>query len=157
MLDLLKTDLELTGVTTNALTSIQHTYHAQQILAAYACGNKRYSTSKRYHALCEHAQDLATGVQDTLATVANVDGNHWVALMVDFRARKAYYGNSLGGAISKDLKIAYDWWFSMHNENTFEWVQMDITRQQDSHSCGLLAINALAHSLDPKRFDLISA
>jgi hypothetical protein len=34
MLDLLESDLEIANVTADALTSIQHTYHAQQVLAA---------------------------------------------------------------------------------------------------------------------------
>jgi hypothetical protein len=157
MLDLLKNDLELTGVTADVSTSIQHTYHAQQISAAYNCGNKIYLTSRSYHAIREHAQDLATGIQDVLGTVANIDGNHWIALMVDFRKRMVYYGDSLGGAIDKKLRLAYDWWFSMHNEKAFEWVQMEITRQQDRYSCGLLAVNALAHIINPRQFNLMAA
>lgn len=154
ILDLLKNDLELTADT---LTSIQHTYHAQQVLAAYYYGNETYLASKSYRTIRTHAQELATGVQNILGTVANVDGNHWIALMVDFRKRKVYYGNSLGGTIHEGLRVAYDWWFSMHNEKAFEWVPMKITKQRDRYSCGLLAVNALAHILDPKQFDLMDA
>jgi hypothetical protein len=90
-----------------------------------------------------------------LATVANVDGNHWIALMVDFQKKKVYYGNSLEHTINKEIRAAYDWWLSMHNEDMFEWAQMEITRQQDSYSCGLFAVNALAHALDPRQFNLM--
>lgn len=62
MLDLLKYDLEL-GVNMDASISIQPTYHSQQILDAYIGGDKLYLMSRRYHAIREHAQDLATGVQ----------------------------------------------------------------------------------------------
>jgi hypothetical protein len=53
--------------------------------------------------------------------------------------------------------MAYNWWFSEHNEHEFEWVPMDITKQEDQYSCGLLAVNALTHLLDPKKFDLMDA
>jgi Ulp1 protease family, C-terminal catalytic domain len=152
MLDLLKSDL---GLTVDVSTSIRHTYLTQQVLAAYYYGNETYLTSKSYRAIRELAQDLATGIQDKLGTVLNVDGNHWIALMVDFQTRRVYYGNSLGGAINEELRVAYNWWFSLHNENAFEWVPMKITKQQDTYSCGLLAINALAHILDSKQFDLM--
>jgi hypothetical protein len=155
MLDLLKDDLGI--MVDDTSTSIQHTWHAQQVVAAYYSGNESYLTSKRCSVIREHAQDLATGIQDTLGTVANIDGNHWIALMVDFRKRKVYYGNSLEGTINKELRAAYDWWLSMHNENTFKWVQMKITRQRDGYSCGLLAVNALAHALDPGQFNLMNS
>jgi Ulp1 family protease len=92
-----------------------------------------------------------------LGTVANVDGNHWVALLIDFRNHKVYYGDSMGGAINEELKVAYDWWLSMHDEKMFKWVPMDITSQQDRYSCGVLAVNALAHFLEPRQFDLMGA
>ena len=152
MLDLLKNDL---GLTTNMSTSIQHTYFTQQVSAAYYYGNETYLTSKSYRAICELAQDLATDIQNTLGMVANTNGNHWITLMVDFQTRKVYYGNSLGGIIDEELKRVYNWWFSLHNENVFEWVQMTITEQQDAYLCGLLAVNALAHVLDAKQFDLM--
>ena len=154
MLDLLKNDLQ---ITTDASTSIQNTYHAQQVLAAYHYGNETYLTSKSYHAIRQHAQDLATGIQDMLGTVANVNGNHWIALMIDFQQSSIYYGDSLGGTINKELQAAYNWWLLMHNENAFEWVQMEVTKQQDMYSCGLLAVNALAHALDPRQFKLMNA
>jgi hypothetical protein len=34
---------------------------------------------------------------------------------------------------------------------------MQITTQQDAYSCGLLAVNALARTLDPQQFNLIDA
>lgn len=152
MLDLLKDDL---GIPVNNMISVQHAWHAQQVLATYCYGTETYLTSKSCCALRKQAQDFATGIQDMLATVANVDGNHWIALMVDFRKKKVYYGNSLEHTINKEIRAAYDWWLSMHNEDMFEWAQMEITRQQDSYSCGLFAVNALAHALDPRQFNLM--
>jgi hypothetical protein len=151
MLDLLKNDL---GLAADASTSIQLTYFTQQVSAAYYYGSETYLKSKRYCAIHELAQNLATGIQDVLETVANVDSNHWIALMVNFRSKKVYYGNSQGGAVDEELRAAYDWWLSVHNETTFEWVRMKITKQRDTYSCGLLAANALAHILDPEQFDL---
>jgi hypothetical protein len=52
MLELLKNDL---GITAEASTSIQHTYHAQQVLAAYYSRNEIYLTSKSYRSIREHA------------------------------------------------------------------------------------------------------
>jgi len=154
MLQLLGDNLKLTA---NATVSIQLTYHVEDVLGAYYNGNKTYRTSRRYRALRELAQDLATGIHDMLAMVGNVDGDHWIALMVNFRQHKVYYGDSAGHPINKELRTAYTWWFSEHNEHEFEWVQIDITEQEDGYLCGLLATNALAHVLDPNQFDLMDA
>jgi hypothetical protein len=153
MLNLLKNDL---GIPVNNTIPVQHAWHAQQILATYYYGTETYLTSKSCYALCKQAQDLAMGIQDMLATVANIDGNHWIALMVDFQKKKVYYRNSLKHAINKEIRAAYDWWLSMHNEDMFEWAQMEITRQQDSYSCRIFAVNALAHALDSRQFNLMN-
>jgi len=57
---------------------------------------------------------LATGVQDTLITIANINKNHWVAIIVDFQASKIWYGDSMAGAINEDIECNLTWWIYHH-------------------------------------------
>ncbi|KAG1735380.1 hypothetical protein EDB19DRAFT_1910644 [Suillus lakei] len=46
---------------------------------------------------------------------------------------------------------------SHHSLTPLTWDDLQIARQEDTHSCGVLAINALAHFVQPMKFPLLSS
>jgi hypothetical protein len=56
-----------------------------------------------------------------------------------------------------DMKKALEWWIEEHTSAPFTYKKMQITRQHDSYSCGLLTWNALSHHLLPNQHPLIDA
>lgn len=120
-------------------------------------GSNRYATATNYAWLRERGQELATGVLDTMVTLANIGENHWIALIVDFKASRILYGDSMGGTIDEDIEKALTWWIGQHTGTQFTTSYLPITRQQDGHSCGILAWNALAAYLLPAKYLLADA
>lgn len=102
-------------------------------------------------------QEFATGVYDIFATIVNINDNHWVPIVVDFKASKILYGDSMGGAIDDGVEEILTWWTYHHTGVTFTKTYLPTTRQRDGFSCGLLAWNALATYLLPDIHSLIDA
>ncbi|KAF8547745.1 hypothetical protein OG21DRAFT_1489954 [Imleria badia] len=46
-------------------------------------------------------------------------------------------------------------WLSNHFATPFTWSLLEVTAQSDSHSCGLLAANALIHHINPSVYPLL--
>jgi hypothetical protein len=86
---------------------------------------------------------LATGTLDLLAFLANLNQNHWVAVVLDFRKDIFWYGDSLGGKIPSSMEESLKWWTTFHSGKNFTIKKLTITIQKDFFSCGLLAWNAL--------------
>ena len=57
------------------------------------------------------------GVQ--LATIANKNGNYWVALIIDFQSQIIWYDDSVGNPILQQWVAAIDWWTSRHTNHNF--------------------------------------
>ncbi|KAF7967018.1 hypothetical protein HWV62_36215, partial [Athelia sp. TMB] len=78
---------------------------------------------------------------------AHVNGNHWIAVHVDFEQREFCYGDSLGGQTPKIMGAVKRW---LHGQFKFEgrWKEkgntLPIGKQHDSNSCGLCVINTFA-------------
>jgi hypothetical protein len=50
---------------------------------------------------------------------------------------------------------AIEWWTNFHTGCQFSRGSLKITNQEDGYSCGLLALNAIAHRANPKTYLLI--
>jgi Ulp1 family protease len=127
---------------------VTDTYFIKKLTEIYR-EKDEYATRPGYAWIRKKGQDLATGVQDMLITIANVKDNHWVAVVLDFKESNIRYGDSMGGTIDGDLKVVLTWWIHHHTGEFFTTSYLPITRQQDSHSCGILAWNSLVVHLFP--------
>lgn len=116
-----------------------------------------YATKSAYAWIRKIGQDLATGVQQTLVTIANINKNHWVAIVVDFERSKIRYADSMARTIHEDVERVLTWWINHHTGWHFTTSYLPITRQRDGHSCGVLAWNALAVHLFPETYSLPDA
>jgi hypothetical protein len=98
---------------------------------------------------------LASGISNCLATIANHEGNHWTAVVVDFPSHIIWHGDSLAWDMEPELKSALEWWISEHTSIVFTHANLPITHQEDFFSCGLLPWNALSHHFLPEQHPLI--
>ncbi|KIK05836.1 hypothetical protein K443DRAFT_3607 [Laccaria amethystina LaAM-08-1] len=101
--------------------------------------------------------DLGFHHHSQLVTISNINKNHWGAIIVDFNQKSIRYGDSMERPINAGVKAALNWWLYFHTGQTFTYAELLTTHQQDSHSCGILAWNALAHYFFPKRYPLLDA
>ena len=155
MLHLLEKELAVHHPESN--TNITTTYFFQILSQLHQDGTYDTLEARRTPWVRRKGQELATGVYDRFVTIVNINENHWVPIVVDFRASKILYGDSMGGEIDEDVEEILTWWTYHHTGITFTKAYLPITRQRDGFSCGLLAWNALATYLLPNVHSLIDA
>ncbi|KAJ7196687.1 hypothetical protein GGX14DRAFT_672342 [Mycena pura] len=129
--------------------------HAQRILSLYDDEEDDYDTNPCYADLHEQGIDLTVGDIQEAATVANINRNHWVALVVDFPEKRVMYGDSLQGDVHPKLQAAYNSWISRYDATEFQWASLPITPQPDGCNCAIFAVNAVAHRIDGRKYPLL--
>lgn len=85
--------------------------------------------------------------------------DHWVPLVIDGREHSFIYGDSLVGkkmpVIPDRLLNALNAWRERHTFSTFTCTTLPTSQQEDTHSCGIRATNALEHYVRPMQFALL--
>jgi Ulp1 family protease len=119
--------------------------------------DNQYATAENYNWIRKKGQELGTGILDKLATIVNIGGNHWVAVVIDFQSSQILYGDSLGGTITVEIETVLIWWIHHHTGQQFTTNRLPITRQRDGYSCGIMAWNAVAMNVLPKNYVLIKS
>lgn len=115
-----------------------------------------YPSSKNCYELPYLGSNLAGGSMESISTLCLINSNHWVALIINQREKKVSYGDPIDSASPAVLRQVVDRWLQNHFVESFTWVWLPYTHQYDSHSCGALVVNAIAHYLLPATFPLIS-
>ncbi|KAJ8085471.1 hypothetical protein PM082_004287 [Marasmius tenuissimus] len=81
----------------------------------------------------------------------NVNGNHWVAGCVDFENNSIVYGDSLAQDFSPPtgFLLALRKWFkhTFGRDVTVNGDSLDHGLQDDTYSCGVCAVNTIAHAV----------
>jgi len=101
-------------------------------------------------------QDLADAASEAsiVSGVFNVLNSHWVAMSVDAERRTISYGDSLDSdRKTKDIAMqAVKWWIAVHMKDADDFVHVDlpVSRQTDSFSCGVFAVNSIQHLIFPQ-------
>ncbi|KAJ7301085.1 hypothetical protein DFH08DRAFT_827863 [Mycena albidolilacea] len=87
-------------------------------------GNKSelYFFDPQYLDLRNLGAEFVTGNHKKLGTIANINNDHWVALVVDFVAETVHYGDSFGGGFNASLRGAYDWYIEQHTDKKFHLI-----------------------------------
>ncbi|KAF9555304.1 cysteine proteinase, partial [Agrocybe pediades] len=144
MLDLLRRKLqwkreETEVLSTWAFEKMKEGYHSQE----------RYKTENSFRMLRIAGDELGGGKICTVGFLVNVNKNHWVAVVINGKEKKLYYGDSLRNPIARSTKDVLTWWTKYHTGTEFTCCSLPITIQEDSFSCGIFALNALtAYVLD---------
>jgi hypothetical protein len=115
------------------------------------CGTASYSSIDKgtVFKLRQIGNALTRKKWSTLAGVLCRE-NHWTAWVLNASSGSLHYGDSRGGAIPPNLKDAVCWWLQQHiPDASIDLKPLPIAPQNDSFSCGILAINAVMHALLP--------
>ena len=140
MLDLLKKDLEEEN---QGYIFVENTAFSLLLKAAMA-DQQNYPKNKHYEWLREKGEALANGEKTHLATIVNIDGSHWVSVVINSKNKQIYYGDSFRRTIPNDLKKVFNWWLGYHMSNTpFSYEPLPVSTQSDTFSCGILCWDGL--------------
>ncbi|KAL7277451.1 hypothetical protein ACG7TL_008372 [Trametes sanguinea] len=132
---------------------------SEQLIRAYGDQSDYLSRAKRYSLLHDIQLQLGSGLLDSVGGLAHVNGNHYIAFVLDMKQGVLRSGDSLRRPLCPKLRVAFLWWFTLvrssgnvpHPQPTIiKEGQLPITPQNDDHSCAVLALNALAHHYIPQ-------
>ena len=154
ILDLLQQDVIQEGL--SEIIEIESVWFLPMLRKGYQ-DQEEYMTHTSYRWLRGRGQAFGTGTHEQLAFIGLVGGNHWVAVVIDFKEGTVYYGDSLGEKISSALRAILDWWIHLHTNGQFNHCGLPITLQQDGYSCGILAWLALVTFLLRGKYPLVDA
>lgn len=91
---------------------------------------------------------LCTRTEGTVACgVLNVDGCHWVSIVIDFLGQRVLAGNSQDSDVLSEDVDAFDWFADLIHVGNYDYYRLASTHQLDGSSCGVMALNAVAHYL----------
>ncbi|KAG1734362.1 hypothetical protein EDD22DRAFT_787922, partial [Suillus occidentalis] len=99
-------------------------------------------------------QDVADGIK-TVGMACFVHSNHWLSLIIDGSHHTIYFGDSFGHEAPDLIHHAVKWWLGLHTPISFKWKALACTHQQDQYSCGILAVNAIAHHFHLQAYSLL--
>ncbi|KAG1737088.1 uncharacterized protein EDB91DRAFT_1055161 [Suillus paluster] len=137
---------------------IENTYFYGFLENGYKCRESGEYEDSRYFARARGiGHELAAGLGSQVGFLVNTNHNHWVAVVLDFKSHIILIGDSLNPEPYRELRTVLQWWTSHHSGHQFTEHTLNITRQQDLVSCGLLSFNALAHHFLPTTYSLTSA
>ena len=89
--------------------------------------------------------------------VSGTVGNHWVGVVVDIVEKKILYVDPKKYPPPSELILILQWWLRHHVGGNFvvDTEGLACTWQNDSFSCGVWTLNAIAHHLCANKFQLI--
>ncbi|RDB20753.1 hypothetical protein Hypma_012086, partial [Hypsizygus marmoreus] len=99
-------------------------------------------------------EELAKDVRSRICGIVNVEESHWVAVAIEVLDLIVWYGDARGGSNSEVCE-ALEWWICQHVKKEFRHKPLPITRQRDSHSCSVLALNATGYFCLPGKVHLL--
>ena len=100
MLDLLRRDLLLT----QSNIEIGNMAFFTTLRKAYDCRDTgEYDESNHFARTRSIAQALETGQRDGFGTMVHINGDHWVAIALDFKYSLIWYGDSFGKAAVEEV------------------------------------------------------
>jgi hypothetical protein len=150
MLELLASDL---GISDGSTTCIRPTYFVRGLAQAYS-DPESYRTARRFGWLRKLGASFTMKDRNHLGSIANKSEEHWVALGIDCEKKVIGYGDGFRTKPSASLRKHLDWWLFEHLGTEFKWTDIPVVKQNDPHSCGILAYFDLAHWFDSERFPL---
>jgi hypothetical protein len=100
MLDLLQQDVIQAGL--SKTIEIKSVWFLTMLRKGYE-EQEQYMTHTSYRWLRALGQAFGTGTREQLAFIGLIGGNHWIAVVIDFKEGTVYYGDSLGEGINSSL------------------------------------------------------
>ncbi|KAG2748080.1 hypothetical protein P692DRAFT_20735450 [Suillus brevipes Sb2] len=136
---------------------IENIYFYGFLKKAYEVHSSGEYKGRYFARACETGDAMASGIGSCIGFLVNINENHWVAVVIDFKSSTIFYGDSIYTKPPTGFLAVLHWWTHHHTGQHFEEKSLIITHQTDSFSCGLLSFNALAHHILPSEYPLITA
>lgn len=102
----------------------------------------------------EIGSDLASGFLQHIVGMAHVNGNHWIAFVIDSSTSSIHIGDPLARSQEAFVDVASAW-VKHHMGTIYEIRKLNCTTQTDHFSCGIIVMNAIDHFLDPSSCPLL--
>lgn len=140
---------------------VEHTHFASILLDAFKSGTEAYLGNQSFGWLRHLGEDLQEN-KSTLITAVHLrelsNMAHWTSLTI--QKATILFGDSFGNKMPGKLHDACLWWLRQHHIGDFTEAEvtfhtLPITAQLDSHSCGILADNALDHLISGGQHPLL--
>ena len=117
---------------------------------------KQYSLATWMHAI---GDDLAAKRWKSIAMIFNIEvggsgPNHWIAVIADVERKAILYGDPLGKAPPQALVVALQNWTAALTKTAFSVDNLPSPKQNDGHSCGILAVMAIGHYYLPRKYPI---
>jgi hypothetical protein len=123
---------------------------------AYDCRDTgEYDESNHFARTRSIAQALEMGQRDGFGIMVHINGDHWIAITLNFKNSLIWYGNSFNNAAVEDVTSVINWWTFHHTGREFAYRRMGMLARTDGLSCGLLGTNGLGHFYMPEKYLLI--
>ncbi|KZV86031.1 hypothetical protein EXIGLDRAFT_698751 [Exidia glandulosa HHB12029] len=130
-------------------------YSPTQILTIEFPRNLLSSNTAFFNTYSEKRAPLEYNIGDKLASghwksvfyVRNVNGNHWIAICINIPLQQILYADSLGGKFPEEHRIGINMWLAKHGLGPCSLGTMPHAIQDDSYSCGIIAINSIEHNV----------
>lgn len=147
MLQLLRRDLQEMGLTDQVQFLPTSFFHA---LRESYDGSGIEGYDQDFHFQLQRVTGTALeAARCDFASIVNINGNHWLSVIIRREDNMILIGNSLHSAKDDNLLLAINWWVRRHLGFPFTVGELHAVQQIDTSSCGLLAFNALAHHYLP--------
>lgn len=141
---------ELT-VTQRSQTLVPDVFFITTLLALYQRRSTLNYKTEDIAWIRDWGDAFAAGRQQMMLSVANVGGNHWISFVIDARDPKnpaILVGDSNGVGVESEVAICLQWWLGEHRLS-YPVCELTSEKQNDSFSCGVFALNALQHYVNP--------
>ncbi|KAG1724691.1 uncharacterized protein EDB91DRAFT_1035429, partial [Suillus paluster] len=121
-----------------------------------ACTSGEYEDSRHFACIHKAGHALLSGLGHCIGFLINVNRNHWVTVIINFKSHSILYSDSLNQEPLNDMLTVLHWWMYHHTGHQFTTRPLAITYQKDAFSCGLLSFNALTHHCLSTEYPLIA-
>jgi hypothetical protein len=103
-----------------------------KLIRVYQHDRDAYGDSQAFRSVWARGEELLTPEcrQMRIGGIANVNGNHWVAFVVDLRTSSILHGDSLG-LYDNVVVPAFSWWAEHHTRRPFTKAPLSISGHEN--------------------------
>jgi hypothetical protein len=115
------------------------------------CDDKMWQTYGSETRSFRHLWELGIKLEDRMIEQLyfpfHVNSNHYIAIFVDARIKRIYYGCSLGKKLARHDQHILTRWLRHHGFDDPVFAEMSHASQDDAFSCGCITLNTIEHAI----------
>ena len=114
LMELLRCELLAAGLASRLEVISETSAFREMLRMAYKNQNLYGQGKQNLRWLEKLGKNLGNGTCDKLAFMANINNNHWVAVVLDPEQRSIWHGDSFGAPMDTELQVMLKWWTYTH-------------------------------------------